>query len=362
MPPACLISCSPTFLQTTLCHRYLRWSLEWCQLLAREHLCSLPVGKDVAGQHMQNPSRGFCVVFGDVAPLREQDVLHWGMQPPMECTCISSDKLTGTRTLPESGKWGFPATRPAFSYPKEPWPGTLLGEITECNFIDISPTQQGAGPITVFTTRWPQQMMMLGKWGLLERAPKKTTKQNKQKTPKKPQTTTKQNWFAYSLPHYPLPAASFHLPHLAMGNHTFAGKSSSPMSPTQACAAPYGQQQPTDRQTHRCTKSNTSTVLSSSLMLKECDSCHLPFPGKAKEGFSHPNLLDPTAKPGCYSRMSSSHEKLPGEGMWGAGSRPTAPQSQCSFLFPIPRNFLAIPAQRRTDGESIQGKGRHLLI
>lgn len=58
------------------------------------------------------------------------------------------------------------------------------------------------------------------------------------------------------------------------------------------------------QQACRHTKSNTSNVLSSSLMLTEGDSCHSPFPGKAKEGFGHHNLLDPTAEPGYYSRMS----------------------------------------------------------
>lgn len=311
-----------------------------------EHLSSLPVEKDVAGQHTQNPSWRFCVVFGDVAPLHEQDVLHRGMQLPMECTCISSDKLTGTRTLPKSRKWVFPAARRVFSYHEEPWPGTLLGEITECNFTATSPAQQGAGPITVFTAGLPQQMMMLGKWGLPERAPKKT---HQTKNTKKPHTTTKQNWFMYSLS--PLSPSSCCIlllsspchgkPHLCR-QELFSHISSAGLcSPTETTAA--------NRRTHRHSEINTSTVLSSSLVLKECDSCHSPFPVKAKEGFSRPTLLDPTAKPGFDSRMSSSHEKLPGKGMGGAGSRPTAPQSQWSLWFPIPRNLLAIPAERQTE-------------
>lgn len=64
VPPAHLPSCSITFLQTTLHHCYPRLSLGWSQLLPREHLCSLPVGKDLAGQHMQNPSWRFCVFLG----------------------------------------------------------------------------------------------------------------------------------------------------------------------------------------------------------------------------------------------------------------------------------------------------------
>lgn len=227
---------------------------------------------------MQNPSWRFCVVFGDMAPPHEQDVLHQSMQLPMECTCVSSDKLTGTRTLPKSGKWVFPGTRPAFSYHDEPWPGTLLGEITECNFTNTSPTQQGAGPITVFTAGWPQQMMMLGKWGLPERAPKKTPNKTNKKHHKKTLTITKQNWFGYSLS----PVALFLLhpsTFLTLPWET---------TPLQARALlPCLQRRPVQPHrdssqhswTHRHTKRNTSTLLSSSLMQRVCQ---LPFPSPSQ--------------------------------------------------------------------------------
>lgn len=96
--------------------------------------------------------------------------------------------------------------------------------------------------------------------------------------------------------------------------------------------SPMGQQQPTGRRTHRHTKRNTSTVLSSSLMLTEGDSCHSPFPGKAQEGFGHPNLLDPTAKPGYYSRMSQLPQKATRRG--DVESRPQHPKASavCSSL------------------------------
>lgn len=124
--------------------------------------------------------------------------------------------------------------------------------------------------------------MISSKRSLLERAHKKKKKEKKS---------------AYFPSVAVFPTASFYPPHLARGDHSFSGKSQSPLSPMQAHAVICRQQnRQADRHTH--IKNNTSTALRSNLMLKQYDSCHSPFPGKPTEEFSHPDPLDATASAG----------------------------------------------------------------
>lgn len=145
------------------------------------------------------------------------------------------------------------------------------------------------------------------------------------------------------------------------------------------------------RGTH--TKNDTSAALRSNLMLKQYDSCHLPFPGKPKDEFSHPNLLDTAAsaavtgglaaptkgyqKWGCGVPMTSHIVRQAGQHgakfrstgsqgqqsshshrVWSTGGKGKAKGKrwcQCSpsaSPFTTPGNVLAVPAERGRDEES----------
>lgn len=136
MLPVCLASCSPTFHWTTLCP--CSTPLNFRTVLTAPHGASLlPAGGKGWAWAAHTKPQQRSVISGEAAPLSEKDAFSQrdAAADRMHIS-ISSDKLTVTRALPSSGKWGFPAENPAFSYHKEPWLGALLGEITACNFTD----------------------------------------------------------------------------------------------------------------------------------------------------------------------------------------------------------------------------------